>query len=152
MSTARIHSRYRPRAPRGLGIGGLSVVLLALSAVIAMHGIDPVAAARATGSVTAHHIAVDNSTTEHSHPDTNAECQHSDPAHEQCPGDQHRHHGQVCQSGALNQGFTLPALTAAFEGLPADQSLPLIATAAEGAAWGSGCGPPSLLELSISRT
>ncbi len=153
MSTARIGSRYRS-APQGLSLRALGLGLLTLAAVIAMHGIDPIAAARATGSTIEHHVAEEHATAataEHSH-DTTAQCHHGDPTHQQCPSDRHRHHGQMCQSGSLNQGFVLPAVPAAFEGLHVDQSPPLVATAAEDAADGSGCGPPSLLKLAISRT
>jgi hypothetical protein len=69
-----------------------------------------------------------------------------------CPG--HGHDGQVCQSGALSSaGTAVPQLVSWPGSAPAGQppaALPVTAWAHAGA--GSGCGPPSLTQLSISRT
>ncbi len=152
MSATRLHSPRLPRVMRRLSMGGASLaLLLALAGVIAMHGVDPVAAARATGSIAAHHAVGGRPAIEHSHHNTDSKCHHSDSTHEHCPHDSHQRHGQVCQSGALTSAVALPALTSTFNG-PAREPRLSVTTAADDAGLGSGCGPPSLIELSISRT
>ena len=72
-----------------------------------------------------------------------------------CPADPDRDHDPTCQTGAVGGPFTLAGPQPA--GVPAAPARPLPtapspATAAVEAGTGSGCGPPSLAKLSISRT
>ncbi len=67
-----------------------------------------------------------------------------------CPDDA-RHPGAVCEAAAVASAPTLPPLAPTGTAVPSRQSR-LTVTAAEDAAHGSGCGPPSLTALSISRT
>jgi hypothetical protein len=93
----------------------------------------------------------------HAHPGTHATCpvsaehgQHEGP----CP-DGHGHPGQVCLSGAPQAAVAVgvPIMNLDITGMPAATgSLVSEATAAAEAAHGTGCGPPSLAELSILRT
>lgn len=67
-----------------------------------------------------------------------------------CPDDT-GHRGAVCEAAAVASAPTLPPLAPTGTAVPSRQSR-LTVTAAEDAAHGSGCGPPSLTALSISRT
>ena len=68
------------------------------------------------------------------------------------PAGNHDHVGPVCQASAVSVGAwaaapTLPAVIVTASGMS-----PLTASVAADAAAGTGCGPPSLTALSISRT
>jgi hypothetical protein len=69
-----------------------------------------------------------------------------------CPASPHGHSGQVCQPAPPNSPTAAPPVTL---GLPvaAPAGPPLLSarTAAVDAAGGSGCGPPSLAQLSLLR-
>lgn len=69
-----------------------------------------------------------------------------------CPDSPHGHSGQVCQPTPPNSPVAAPPVAL---GLPvaAPAAKPLLSarTAAVEAAGGSGCGPPSLAQLSLLR-
>jgi hypothetical protein len=76
------------------------------------------------------------------------------PGQGQCPDDPHGHPGQVCQPGtpSASTGTAAPAQPSV-RAVPATPVAPVSPrTAAGEAGHGSGCGPPSLTLLSISRT
>ncbi|MEO3743018.1 DUF6153 family protein [Plantactinospora sp. B5E13] len=78
---------------------------------------------------------------------------HCPPGDSHCPGLPHGHPGQVCRATMPGHGPVAPAPAL----LPVPGALPLPVavlspqTAANEAADGSGCGPPSLFELSVWR-
>lgn len=74
----------------------------------------------------------------------------SDPCAVPCPDDV-GHPGAVCEAAAVASAPILPPLAPTGTAVPSRQPR-LTVTAAEDAAHGSGCGPPSLTALSISRT
>lgn len=73
-----------------------------------------------------------------------------DPCALPCPDDT-GHPGAVCEAAGVASAPILPLLAPTGTAVPSRQSR-LTVTAAEDAAHGSGCGPPSLTALSISRT
>lgn len=106
-----------------------------------------------------HHLAATSHATGMGHPTQQVvaveaaadECHDSG---DDCPNERHGHPGQVCQVGSPNTGS--PVVAAAGVGL-LDPVTPYRRpvspmTAAADAPGGSGCGPPSLTKLSISRT
>lgn len=135
-------------APRRFGMGSVGVALLALVAVVALHGIDPTIAVRAAGPIGSTEFMVG-----HSHGGTaDSAAAHKDLPDEPCHGEEHCLHPQICESGAVASDIELPGLASTFEGFHAARPRSLIDTVAAEAARGSGCGPPSLVDLSISRT
>lgn len=69
-----------------------------------------------------------------------------------CPDDRRGHQGQVCQaSSPSGAGVAPPVLAVMPEVPPAVAAVISPQTVAPDAADGSGCGPPSLTQLSISR-
>ena len=69
-----------------------------------------------------------------------------------CPDSPHGHSGQVCQPAPPNSAVAAPPVTVGRPAAaPAAQSLLSAHTAAVDAAGGSGCGPPSLAQLSLLR-
>jgi hypothetical protein len=75
---------------------------------------------------------------------------HDKPMH--CPTDRGHHSTSVCQSPALGNGFTPAPPQAQTGASPSPGSPILVATTADAAGNGTGCGPPSLTMMSISRT
>ena len=141
-------NRCAPRALRRVGLGFVGTVFLALVAVVAMHGVDPTVAVRAAGHIGSAELAIG-----HPHGGTmDSDSPLKDVPGEPCHGDGHCRHVQICESGAVSSPIELPAPTSAFEGLDASRPLSLFDTVAADAARGTGCGPPSLWDLSISRT
>jgi hypothetical protein len=69
-----------------------------------------------------------------------------------CPPAPSHHGGSVCQSGAVAQGYTVPAPQPAVSAGEPVRPMLSVATVATDAGVGTGCGPPSLTMLSISRT
>ncbi|HWG98965.1 MAG TPA: DUF6153 family protein [Pilimelia sp.] len=71
-----------------------------------------------------------------------------------CPADRSGHPGPMCQSGAVPAGIApAPPNAPAVALPPPTRSTPSLArTTAADAGAGTGCGPPSLTLLSISRT
>ncbi|GIG95483.1 hypothetical protein Pma05_20560 [Plantactinospora mayteni] len=78
---------------------------------------------------------------------------HCPPDDPHCPGLPHGHPGQVCQVTAPSHGpaASVPAFLPVPGPLPALVAVSSPQTAANEAAEGSGCGPPSLAGLSIWR-
>lgn len=81
----------------------------------------------------------------------------ADPCHDSdrrghCPTDQPRHPGPMCQSTPATAGAVIPALVRSPVPVAALPTALLRDTAAGEVGAGSGCGPPSLTMLSISRT
>jgi len=79
---------------------------------------------------------------------------HGDPDGQPLPGGHRQHSGPVCQAGAVGTSGVAgtAVLAVAVVQTPAGQPAALPLTAAAEAAGGSGCGPPSLMALSVSRT
>jgi hypothetical protein len=74
-------------------------------------------------------------------------------SHRDCPSDLPEHPGPVCQAAAVPGGaaaMAVPDQGAGFAWAGTDP--PVRVTVATSAVRGSGCGPPSLTLLSISRT
>lgn len=70
-----------------------------------------------------------------------------------CPPDRHGHQGRICQASPPSGiGAAPPVLAVMSEVPPAAAVVISPRTGAPDAANGSGCGPPSLTQLSISRT
>ena len=116
----------------------LLAVLLALG-VVGMHGLS---AANATPAMTMGHPVQQAQHAQHL-----SGCEHHD------DGPSHAHPGPVCRSAAVPTaptiGLTMATAVLTVVAAPARVSP---ATVAEQAARGNGRGPPSLDELSISRT
>jgi hypothetical protein len=69
-----------------------------------------------------------------------------------CPGDQPQHPGPVCQSGPVTAGVTVTApVELAVSVAPPPVRVSGITVAVDAGA-GTGCGPLSLIMLSVSRT
>ena len=69
-----------------------------------------------------------------------------------CPDSPHGHSGQVCQPAPPNSLVVAPPVTLGLPvTAPVSQQLLSARTAAVDAAGGSGCGPPSLAQLSLLR-
>ena len=69
-----------------------------------------------------------------------------------CPDSPHGHSGQVCQPAPPNSAVAAPPVPLGLlVAAPAAQPLLSARTAAVDAAGGSGCGPPSLAQLSLLR-
>jgi hypothetical protein len=138
--TARL-GRRDPVAARSVGVRWL-VVLATLVGLVGMHQL-------AGGVVpSSHHHAASaavSATAAHDHCPPH-------PGSDDCPDDVHRHPGQMCQPGP---GGSTPTGVPALTPVPAVNALETVVlssrTAATDAAEGSGCGPPSLAELSLLR-
>ncbi|HEX6074813.1 MAG TPA: DUF6153 family protein [Micromonosporaceae bacterium] len=130
------------RGPRGCG--RLALIVAILLGVLGMHAITSPVAVHSGGF--GHGPAVAGQA---DHPG----CERSaHPGEVPCPDDGTGHPGAVCQAGAVTFASALPAPSDPGTPVTPVSSSPLTATASEDAAHGTGCGPPSLTGLSISRT
>ena len=128
----------------------MTLVVAIILGVLGMHALAPSAPLESHG-VSGHeaasgHVAVVTGPSDH--PD----CERaSHPDQMPCPDDTDGHPGPMCQAGAVAFALMLPVPFGA--GMPVVAMTPrLTATVVEDAAHGTGCGPPSLTKLSISRT
>jgi len=123
----------------------LVLVLAVLLGVLGMHALAPPASAHQHPAGSHHGVWLIS-------PPVAAHAGHGspEPCAVPCPDDT-GHPGAVCEAAAVASAPTLPPLAPTGMAVPFRQSR-LTVTAAEDAAHGSGCGPPSLTALSISRT
>ncbi len=139
MTIAMTRSGARPR--HGSTGARVAVLVVVVFGILAMHGL----ASPATAGVSrgASHVMGHG-----------AGCQvRGDAPDVPCPGDHGGHVGPVCQAGAVSVGTGIAAPVSQAVAVPTDGPLwRLTVTAAVDAADGTGCGPPSLTALSISRT
>jgi uncharacterized protein DUF6153 len=129
---------------RGLGRAvGLLLGVVVVLGLVWMHGLSPRGHSHVTGLLDGHHAAAT--------PVSDPGCESMD-THEPCPGDASHHAGGLCESGNVPTPAALPDLPLAAS--PATETAAGVSatTVAPNAAAGSGCGPPSLTYLSISRT
>jgi hypothetical protein len=126
--------RHGPRNP-----GVLVLVVALLFGVLGMHGLaSPASGHGSRPEVTAGHSDCDRAAHSGETP---------------CPEDDTGHPGPICQAGAVMFALAMPVPPGTVTSVPAPVAPSrLTATAAEEAAHGTGCGPPLLSELSISRT
>lgn len=164
MTTVRPHfaSLRTSQKQPGTAVVGLWVLTVAiLTGLLSMHAVSTLVPAEtfavAVALPAANHIEHDALAAEGAAAARHIGClTHHDRDHHDgpCP-EHHGHPGPVCQSGAVQAGAAagVPSLSVDVIATAAESRIRVSpATTAAQAAAGSGCGPPSLTELSISRT
>jgi hypothetical protein len=140
MATPALTRRRRSALVAGLVLGVLAGLLWMHALTLGHHGFAATLGGHPAGSPDAHHGVAG----------TNV-CGHHDGV-PHGPAGPRGYPTQVCQSAAVAAGFapTVPDSTA-WAG-PVPLALPACWSPAAEAGAGTGCGPPSLTMLSISRT
>ncbi len=155
------------RAPAEGWLARLLLLMAVVAGLVGMHSLgSPSLAAASPGHTTAIHSAQAAAAAHHGvHTQGHTQAAEQPVGHSDCPKDDHADHGgpcpnghghpgAMCQSGAPTApgALSVPALIATISSTLSERLVVSPTTAAAEAAAGSGCGPPSLSALSISRT